>query len=274
MFNRKLKEEIERLRWKTESLEDQLKDAKKQLEDALKATRAHLLAVKRGEEVSDEAVRDGLAFDRLTPEQLQTLIKKHPETVLLDVRTQPEVNMGYIPGAVHISIDQLSYRVSELFKTPEDKRKPIVAYCASGARSEVACETLVQNGFEKVFNFSAGVGAYPGKLETPVRGNSSPHVNLETDNPDLFNRVQDLLTAEINPAVANHGGSVALVAVHKQKAYLRFGGGCQGCGMVDVTLKQGIVKRIQESVEGIEDVIDLTDHSSGATPYFAPSAAH
>lgn len=270
MFNRKLKEENERLRWKIESLEDQMKELKQELQQALRVTRSHLLSVKRGEAVSEQAITEGLPFDRINGEQFAQLQKQHGDLVILDVRTPGEVAMGFIPGAKHVPVDQLSYRWREL---GEDRRIPVVAYCASGARSEVACETLVKNGFERVFNLAGGVGAFSGKLEVP-RQNASANTNVETDNPELFGKVQDLLVSEINPAVGHHGGSVTLVAVHQQKAYLRFGGGCQGCGMVDVTLRQGIVKRIQETVPQIAEVVDLTDHASGATPYFSSSAAH
>jgi Fe/S biogenesis protein NfuA len=80
--------------------------------------------------------------------------------------------------------------------------------------------------------------------------------------------VQDVLDREVNPAVAGHGGQVELVAVEAGAAILSFGGGCQGCGMVDVTLKQGVEVAIVNAVPEITEVRDVTDHAAGTNPYF------
>lgn len=85
----------------------------------------------------------------------------------------------------------------------------------------------------------------------------------------LEERVAWLLDAEINPMVAQHGGSVALVEVNdRNEAVLRFGGGCHGCGMVDVTLKQGIESTLRERIPELAGVRDVTDHSTGTNPYY------
>ena len=84
-------------------------------------------------------------------------------------------------------------------------------------------------------------------------------------------KVQQVIESRINPAIASHGGYVALVAVKDDVAYLRFGGGCQGCGMVDVTLKQGVEVMIKENVPEIKGVMDVTDHAGGTNPYYQPS---
>lgn len=81
-------------------------------------------------------------------------------------------------------------------------------------------------------------------------------------------RVRNLLDTEINPAIAAHGGRVSLVDFRDNKVYLAFGGGCHGCGMVDVTLKQGIESRIREAVPEVAGIIDTTDHSTGENPYY------
>ena len=77
-----------------------------------------------------------------------------------------------------------------------------------------------------------------------------------------------VLEEQINPAIASHGGHAELVAVEEPIAYLRLGGGCQGCGMAAVTLSQGIEVAILESVPEITEVVDVTDHASGANPYY------
>lgn len=89
------------------------------------------------------------------------------------------------------------------------------------------------------------------------------------DTSDLTEKVTYLLNTEINPNLAGHGGMVSLVEVtDKREVVLRFGGGCHGCGMVDVTLKHGIEKTLKEQLPEITSIIDVTDHSQGDNPYY------
>ena len=91
-----------------------------------------------------------------------------------------------------------------------------------------------------------------------------------SDATDLKSRVQDLIDTMINPAVAGHGGFVELIDVQDNRVYLQMGGGCQGCGAADVTLKSGIERLIKEEIPEIAEVLDTTDHSSGTNPYYTP----
>ena len=85
----------------------------------------------------------------------------------------------------------------------------------------------------------------------------------------LADRVAYLLETEINPQVAAHGGRVSLVDVDAAGVVrLRFGGGCHGCGMVDVTLKQGIERTLRSRLPEISEVRDVTDHAGGSAPYY------
>ena len=88
---------------------------------------------------------------------------------------------------------------------------------------------------------------------------------------DLATKVQELIDSTINPAVAGHGGFVQLVDVKDKKVYIQMGGGCQGCGAADVTLKAGIERLIKEELPEIEEVLDSTDHASGTNPYYTPA---
>jgi Fe/S biogenesis protein NfuA len=86
----------------------------------------------------------------------------------------------------------------------------------------------------------------------------------------LEERVGWLLETEINPSLASHGGRVALVEITQTKeVVLQFGGGCHGCGMADVTLKQGIEQTLTRNIPEITGVLDATDHQSGSNPYYA-----
>jgi len=81
-------------------------------------------------------------------------------------------------------------------------------------------------------------------------------------------RVHRVLQDRINPGVASHGGHVQLLDVKDGTAYVRLGGGCQGCGQADVTVKEGITAAICEEVPEIHTVLDVTDHAAGTNPYF------
>ena len=84
--------------------------------------------------------------------------------------------------------------------------------------------------------------------------------------------IQTVLDERINPAVASHGGHISLIDVQGDIAYVRLEGGCQGCGMADATLKQGIETEIREAVPAISQVLDVTDHAGGTNPYYQPGA--
>ncbi len=97
---------------------------------------------------------------------------------------------------------------------------------------------------------------------------------LRVDNPNegwqdpVARAVQEVLDRQINPGVGSHGGMVTLVDVKDGTAYMRFGGGCQGCAAVDVTLKQGVETAVRNAVPSISAIVDVTDHDAGETPYY------
>lgn len=92
------------------------------------------------------------------------------------------------------------------------------------------------------------------------------------DGASLIERVRWLLDTEINPQLASHKGQVALDSIDADGVvYLRFGGGCHGCGMADVTLKQGIETTLKARLPEISAVRDATDHSTGSAPYIKRS---
>jgi Fe-S cluster biogenesis protein NfuA len=82
--------------------------------------------------------------------------------------------------------------------------------------------------------------------------------------------VREVLDTRINPAVAGHGGHISLVDVRGKRVILRLEGGCQGCGMASVTLRQGVEAEIRNAAPEVEEVLDVTDHASGSNPYFQP----
>jgi len=90
-------------------------------------------------------------------------------------------------------------------------------------------------------------------------------------NTDLARRVTAVLDRDVNPSIASHGGHAELAGIEGATAYLRLGGGCQGCGMATVTLSQGIEVAITQAVSEIDRVVDVTDHATGTNPYFEPA---
>ncbi len=91
------------------------------------------------------------------------------------------------------------------------------------------------------------------------------------DDNAVKQKVQKIINDMINPAIAGHGGFVEVLDVKDNTVYLMLGGGCQGCGMVNVTLKQGIEATLREEIPQIAGVIDQTDHAGGTNPYYQPS---
>ena len=93
-------------------------------------------------------------------------------------------------------------------------------------------------------------------------------VKLPTLDGPLADRVKTVLDAEINPAIASHGGSITLVGVEGTEIYLEMGGGCQGCAMSRMTLRQGVERMVRQAVPEVTVIHDVTDHSSGENPFF------
>lgn len=86
-------------------------------------------------------------------------------------------------------------------------------------------------------------------------------------NP-LEKKVQELIDTQINPSLAMHGGHLELLEVRDNTAFIHFEGGCKGCSMSSITLKQGVEKTIREAIPEITQVIDTTDHAQGENPYY------
>ena len=93
----------------------------------------------------------------------------------------------------------------------------------------------------------------------------------DTDSDGLSDQVQAILDNEINPAVAMHGGRVTLVEANADRVNLRLEGGCQGCNLAVVTLRQGIEPLLQTRLGRPVTVVDATDHAAGTEPFYKPS---
>lgn len=93
---------------------------------------------------------------------------------------------------------------------------------------------------------------------------------MDDDGPsgELAERVSQVLDAEINPAIAAHGGEIKLRDVQGTEIFIEMAGGCQGCAMSRMTLRQGVERMVSQSVPEVTAIHDVTDHASGDNPYF------
>lgn len=202
----------------------------------------------------------------LTDTELVRFSDKAREMVLTFIGDEDEGQDYYVRVAVE-SPSPLDPRYSIALVEPEEvgdqdrifdaggfrvSVDPKSAELLEGARVEWV-ETLNETGF---------------KVENP---NLEPIGSQPLEGP-LAERVQTVIDREINPAVASHGGEIGLVEVRDQVAYIRMSGGCQGCGMARVTLKQGVERMLREAVPEIQGIVDVTDHSAGTNPYYESGA--
>jgi Fe/S biogenesis protein NfuA len=160
-----------------------------------------------------------------------------------------------------------------------------VAAHKQGQRTFLYDLTLVLQGESSSDDLTIDAGAFKVFVDPDsakwLQGTTIDFVSDDTgsgfkiDNPQakttwddaVAQRVQEVLDERVAPALASHGGWVELVGVEGEAALIQFGGGCQGCGMSSVTLKQGIETAIVEAVPEITQVVDKTDHDAGANPY-------
>lgn len=152
-----------------------------------------------------------------------------------------------------------------------------MAYCAAG-EEESTDTRLVFEGFSAFIDAESApyledaVIDYAkdrmgGQLTFRAPKSKVPQID---ENASVEQKVNYILYSEINPQLASHGGNVELIGLVEEDtvAVLKFGGGCQGCGMVDVTLKEGIEKTLLEKVPQLKRVTDDTDHSVTENAYF------
>jgi Fe/S biogenesis protein NfuA len=156
------------------------------------------------------------------------------------------------------------------------KAETCIAFCRPGEQ-EVDDEVSEYDGFNafverksKAYLEDAVVDFAKDSMggQLTIRAPNSRMPKIGPDSP-LQDRINYILYSEINPGLAAHGGHITLEKLTDDKiAVLRFGGGCQGCGMVDVTLKEGVEKALLQQLPELTAVRDVTDHSNQENAYF------
>lgn len=156
------------------------------------------------------------------------------------------------------------------------KAETCIAYCRPGEEKEDD-EVMELNGFKAYFEArsvpfldEATVDYAPDRMggQLTIRAPNSRMVKVTDDSP-IEDWINYVLYNDINPGLAAHGGEVSLVEVTDENvAVLEFGGGCQGCSAVDMTLKHGVEKTLMEKVPGLKGILDVTDHTNRENAYY------
>ncbi|HAD09244.1 MAG TPA: Fe/S biogenesis protein NfuA [Porticoccaceae bacterium] len=155
------------------------------------------------------------------------------------------------------------------------KAETCIAYCKPGEEQEDDIK-LELKGFDayvekRSVNFledakvDYSADKFGGQLSIRAPNSRMPQVR---DDSPIEDKVNYVLYEEVNPGLAAHGGVVTLEKMDGDIAVLQFGGGCQGCGMADVTLKEGVEKTLLERVPELGGVRDITDHSDTSQAYY------
>ena len=164
-------------------------------------------------------------------------------------------------GAQAVSPLKVDFKMAFIAEDQETPEDTVVKY--DGFEVYVDPESL-SHVEDAHLDFIDGLMGSGFKIE---RANKLPP---ELSGP-MVEKVQQVIEQQINPAVASHGGYVSLIDVKDNVVYVQLGGGCRGCGMADVTLKQGIEVAIKEAVPEITAILDVTEHADGENPYYQPS---
>ncbi len=188
-----------------------------------------------------------LTITDLARKKIVDLIDKSPNPV-----------KGLRIGATSVSPLKVDYRMAFIGEGQENDEDAVIPFDGFDVYVDPASGGNVQ---EATVDFVEGLMGSGFKIERP---RSLP----EGVDGTLVDRVQHVLEEKINPAVSGHGGRVSLIDLKEKTVFLQLEGGCQGCGMADVTLKQGIEVMIKESVPEIEEIYDVTDHANGKNPYY------
>lgn len=190
---------------------------------------------------SDKARDMVLSFMDLEEDGLQALriavdgspFAPNYELTLVDADTRGESDLEVDEGSFTVLVDKAS------------------ADRLNGATVDFV-ETIQESGFQ--------ITPDPDALKSAMDGNGPAG--------ELAERVTQVLDAEINPAIASHGGVINLVDVQGTEIFIEMAGGCQGCAMSRMTLRQGVERMVSQSVPEVTAIHDVTDHASGDNPYF------
>lgn len=185
--------------------------------------------------------------------------------------------------ATPVAIQQIQHILEEEGLASQAVRVGIAERSPTGFQYQLEfCDLTDRRDDDVVLEQDALTFYIAGDSADDLRGTKLDYVDtgfsagFKFDNPNrpklledpIAERVHRVIQDQINPSVASHGGYVQLLDVKDGTAYVKLGGGCQGCGQADATVKQGIQAAIFDAVPEVHTVLDVTDHAAGTNPYF------
>jgi Fe/S biogenesis protein NfuA len=180
---------------------------------------------------------------------------------------------GYLgTGALRVSVKSPGFGSPEYGMALEESGEPRAGDTviqADGFRVLVDAESLpLVNGasvdfFDQVLQRGFKVEAPP----PPPAALPAERPELDMSDP-VVATVRAVIDQQVNPSIASHGGRASLIDVKDNVVYVELGGGCQGCSMASVTLKQGVEQLIKQAVPQVREIVDTTDHAGGTNPYY------
>lgn len=133
-------------------------------------------------------------------------------------------------------------------------------------------DTVVETGAFRVFIDAKSAPDLEGATVDYLEDSFQRGFMIDNPNPvwkdPTAQAIQEILDTRVNPGMAGHGGFVSLLEFKDDTAYIAFGGGCQGCGLVDVTLRQGVEVMLKEALPQVKKVVDTTNHDAGVNPFY------
>lgn len=196
---------------------------------------------------------------------IEEFLKRRKEAkpaYVFDLRDMDEYDKDHLAGAYNLPFEHLESNMARLPYSGD------MLFYDGGEGIAAQVEAMLdENGFSDYFYVDEGYEKVREELK------DSPYdIKLATSKGDpkevQMEVIQNLLDFEINPKVAAHGGFFSLIDISDNNVHVELGGGCQGCGMVDVTLRQGVEQRMREVFPDMVELIDNTDHAGGDDPYY------
>jgi Fe/S biogenesis protein NfuA len=135
---------------------------------------------------------------------------------------------------------------------------PVLVRESEASRLEGATVDFVERVNESGFEVRPAAGSGNGGRAAPP----------DAPKGEIADRVRQVLDTQVNPAIASHGGMISLVGIEDTEIYVEMSGGCQGCALSRMTLRQGVEKMLRHAIPELTAVHDVTDHASGENPFF------
>ena len=205
--------------------------------------------------VSPLATNSADTIIEITPDALQTLVSlrdEEPEKERLGLRVEVLVTPG----------EDFKYDLSFDVVTQ--------AAFSDEVRTIDGLKVIIpQNSIEHLHGATLDYSERQGLIIRNPNKPPAPMIEGLTSDDEMSATIEAIISTEINPSLAAHGGFVTYVGHDGEGiAYLTMGGGCHGCSMSKVTMLEGVQTTLVEQVEGLQKVRDVTDHAAGANPYY------